>query len=134
MPKIVIIDSKDFFHLIEDMEYESNWNMDTQQILSFIFSNITDKNKAIENIEYGLLDEVATRYELGMFGSFENETETIIKGIRRIAVKLFNLLCYFNCYENNRLAYSPKTELDTLEPYTISLFPMVLISDKKGNS
>lgn len=126
---LLILDPEHLFSYINEAQRDLDIDLDESELVSFIFENIKLRDKAMENIDYALLDLASKRFSLGFFGTHRECTEDILKMIKKLTKYLMEELDTFGCYDNNNLVYHPNTDINSLHPYKVVFYPFILVPE-----
>lgn len=126
---LLILDPEHLFSYINEAQQKLDIDLDESELVSFIFENIKVRDKAMENIDYALLDLASKRFSLGFFGTHRECTEDILKMIKRLTNYLMEELDSYGCYDNNKLVYHPNMDINSLQPYRVVFYPFILVPE-----
>lgn len=130
LPNIIVFDFKEVFSIFNFYELTFELEIDHQEIIEFIFTQIKNKSQAEETIDYGLLAKASESFyldSLGLLSEHSKKIELLFTIIKKASMKLISFLNETGCYLDDTLVYYPMRNLETDEPFQIVTDPFVMI-------
>lgn len=127
---MIVIDHRPYTQLLNSLEKDPENQLDEEAVLSFLFDNLDNEDLAMERVEFGLqqINTVASVLTTTRVGLYRPDCTALHNVIREMAFQLWTELKSWGCYQDGRLVYSPVTQTSKLEPFRLSLQPLLLYS------
>lgn len=100
---------KNIHQWIQHLEETLYFNWTPSQLVQFFVEQFRDRNSALLNLDYALMDI----YTSSRDGQFDNQSEYLVTEARKIGYLLLKHLEKLGCFSKERLDYCFAKEIDT---------------------
>lgn len=125
---MIVIDHRPYLQLLHSIEPEYEYQLDEEEVMSFLFDNLNIEATALQRVEWSLQQQnlMSDVFSTTRLGLYRPACDLLHGVVREIAYQLLEELRALGCYHEGKLCYYPVKQSNKLESYRVSLQPLML--------